>query len=59
MFVVQIFNEGWGQYDTERVVKLAMTLDDTRLFDAVTGWYDTPVRLHPNPVLIITPFCLA
>lgn len=39
----QVFNEGWGQYDTERITKLAMSLDDTRLFDCASGWVDAPV----------------
>ena len=35
-----IFNEGWGQFDTIRMVQLAHAADDTRLIDAASGWYD-------------------
>lgn len=38
-----VFNENWGQYDTKRVVKLAQSQDDTRLFDCASGWNDYPV----------------
>ena len=39
-----MFNEGWGQYDTLRVVEKAMALDSTRLFDCASGWVDFEVR---------------
>lgn len=35
-----IFNEGWGQFDTKRLVTLAKEADATRLIDATSGWYD-------------------
>lgn len=35
-----IFNEGWGQYDTKRVVEWAMEYDKTRLVNGVSGWTD-------------------
>jgi hypothetical protein len=35
-----VFNEGWGQYDTERVTKLAKDLDPTRLVNNASGWTD-------------------
>ncbi|UCG88923.1 MAG: chitobiase/beta-hexosaminidase C-terminal domain-containing protein [Gemmatimonadota bacterium] len=34
------FNEGWGQYDTERVVELVRELDPTRLVNQASGWID-------------------
>lgn len=34
------FNEGWGQYDTKRVVDWSMAYDTTRIIDGVTGWTD-------------------
>ncbi|MBA9078623.1 glycoside hydrolase family 2 protein [Rufibacter quisquiliarum] len=37
------FNEGWGQYDTERVVNWTMKYDPTRLVDGVSGWTDRNV----------------
>jgi hypothetical protein len=35
-----IFNEGWGQYETKRVVDWAMNYDKTRIIDGVSGWTD-------------------
>ena len=35
-----IFNEGWGQFETRRMVELAKQADPTRLIDATSGWYD-------------------
>jgi len=37
------FNEGWGQYDTERIAKLIKELDPTRLVDSASGWADRRV----------------
>ncbi|MCX6877596.1 MAG: beta-galactosidase [Verrucomicrobia bacterium] len=34
------FNEGWGQFDTERVAALTKQLDPTRLVDNASGWDD-------------------
>ena len=34
------FNEGWGQYDAAGAVQAIRTLDDTRLVDEASGWYD-------------------
>ena len=34
------FNEGWGQYDTERIVKMTNQLDPTRLVNCASGWTD-------------------
>ena len=34
------FNEGWGQFDAARAVQAIRTLDDTRLVDEASGWYD-------------------
>ncbi|MBQ3822433.1 MAG: glycoside hydrolase family 2 [Thermoguttaceae bacterium] len=36
------FNEGWGQFDTPRIVALCRTLDPTRLVDCTSGWSDRP-----------------
>ena len=35
-----IFNEAWGQYDTDRIEAWVRRLDPTRLIDAASGWYD-------------------
>ena len=37
------FNEGWGQYDTPRIVDLIKNLDRTRLVDNASGWTDRGV----------------
>ena len=34
------FNEGWGQYDTERIVDIVKATDPTRLVDNASGWTD-------------------
>jgi hypothetical protein len=34
------FNEGWGQYDTERIVELVRATDPTRLVNQASGWYE-------------------
>ena len=34
------FNEGWGQYDTERLVALTKQIDPTRLVNNASGWVD-------------------
>ena len=35
-----VFNEGWGQYDTERLTKWVKEFDPTRLADNASGWTD-------------------
>ncbi len=35
-----IFNEAWGQYDTNRIEADVRALDPTRLIDATSGWLD-------------------
>lgn len=40
MYVV--FNEGWGQYETERVTELAKSVDPSRLVSGASGWHDKP-----------------
>ena len=34
-----IFNEGWGQFDSDRVYWQLKQLDDTRLIDTTSGWF--------------------
>ncbi len=34
-----IFNEGWGQFDSDKLYNLVKTLDETRLVDSTSGWY--------------------
>jgi len=34
-----IFNEGWGQFDADKVYELFKKLDDTRFIDSTSGWF--------------------
>ena len=34
-----IFNEGWGQYDSDRLYTLAKKLDPGRAYDSASGWF--------------------
>ncbi len=49
------FNEGWGQYDTERVTRWTENYDPSRLIDSPSGWADRKVgdmidvHLYPGP----------
>lgn len=36
------FNEGWGQFDTYRIVDLCRKLDPTRVITCTSGWADRP-----------------
>jgi beta-galactosidase/beta-glucuronidase len=37
------FNEGWGQFDTARIVEFTHKLDPSRLVDCASGWTDRGV----------------
>ena len=47
------FNEGWGQFDTCKVVAWTKAKDPTRLVDCASGWSDRPcgdvVDMHHYP----------
>lgn len=34
-----IFNEGWGQFDSDNVFEEFIKLDDTRFIDTTSGWF--------------------
>ena len=34
-----IFNEGWGQFDSDNVYEMFKKLDDTRFIDSTSGWF--------------------
>ncbi len=34
-----IFNEGWGQFLADEVYGIAKAIDNTRIFDATSGWF--------------------
>ncbi|HEX5442979.1 MAG TPA: glycoside hydrolase family 2 TIM barrel-domain containing protein, partial [Pirellulales bacterium] len=38
-----VFNEGWGQFDTERLTRWTKQYDATRLANCASGWNDFPV----------------
>ncbi len=50
-----VFNEGWGQFDTARIVELTKQLDPSRLVDGASGWADRncadvhDVHIYPGP----------
>jgi hypothetical protein len=50
-----LFNEGWGQYDTERLARWFKVLDPSRLIDNASGWTDMgagdliDVHSYPGP----------
>jgi beta-galactosidase/beta-glucuronidase len=35
-----LFNEGWGQFDSAKMVAIARKQDPTRLIDGTSGWFD-------------------
>lgn len=49
------YNEGWGQWDTGRIVTWIKDLDPTRLVDSASGWTDRGVgdvhdiHVYPGP----------
>jgi hypothetical protein len=49
------FNEGWGQFDTARIVDLVKAHDPTRLVNNASGWTDrgvgdvNDVHVYPGP----------
>jgi len=49
------FNEGWGQYDTERIAAWTKELDPTRLVNNASGWEDKgagdvkDIHSYPGP----------
>jgi hypothetical protein len=50
-----LFNEGWGQYETERLTQLLKTVDASRLINNASGWTDMrvgdliDVHSYPGP----------
>ncbi len=34
-----IFNEGWGQFNSDELYDLAKSLDSSRLYDSTSGWF--------------------
>ena len=52
-----VFNEGWGQYETKRVVEWTRQYDATRIVNGVSGWTDRGVgqmndaHQYPGPAM--------
>lgn len=52
-----VFNEGWGQYETKRVVEWTQQYDTTRIIDGVSGWTDrgaghlNDAHQYPGPAM--------
>lgn len=50
-----VFNEGWGQHDTDARVKLAKELDPSRIITGASGWTDRQnsdvhdLHIYPEP----------
>ena len=51
------FNEGWGQYDTERIAAWTKHYDPTRLVNNASGWTDkgagdvSDIHSYPGPAM--------
>lgn len=51
------FNEGWGQYDTERITSFVQRKDPTRLVNNASGWVDhgvgsvSDIHVYPGPAV--------
>ena len=43
-----IFNEGWGQFDSDDAYHLLKTLDSSRFIDTASGWFDLWHKLKPG-----------
>ena len=52
------FNEGWGQFDTERVVNWLKGYDPSRLVNQASGWVDrgvgdvNDIHIYPGPATL-------
>ena len=62
-----IFNEGWGQFESQRQYQNLKALDDTRFIDTTSGWFigsdsdvfsphvyfkKVKIELHDKPILL-------
>lgn len=52
-----IFNEGWGQFDSERIYNSLKENDNTRLFDHASGWHDQGVSEVESYHVYFKHFC--
>ena len=37
--IYTIFNEGWGQFNADKIYEMLKGIDNSRLYDATSGWY--------------------
>jgi hypothetical protein len=48
-----VFNEGWGQFDTERLTQATKAMDPSRIVDNASGWTDKQcgdlIDMHKYP----------
>lgn len=40
IYMWTIFNEGWGQFDSEKIAHAVKQTDKTRIVESVSGWHD-------------------
>ncbi|HEC03824.1 MAG TPA: glycoside hydrolase family 2 [Phycisphaerales bacterium] len=53
-----VFNEGWGQYDTERLTQWTKRYDPGRIVTSASGWTDYPVGdIYDNHDYSFHPSC--
>ena len=39
VIIYTIFNEGWGQFDSDELYHVLKNADETRLYDSTSGWF--------------------
>lgn len=39
VLIYTIFNEGWGQFDSDNIYEILKESDGTRLYDSTSGWF--------------------
>lgn len=49
------FNEGWGQFDSEKAYNLLKSLDSTRIIDSASGWHDRGITDVISKHIYFTP----
>ena len=53
-----VFNEGWGQYDTERLTQWTKQYDPSRIVTGASGWTDVPIGdIYDNHDYSFHPSC--
>ena len=52
-----IFNEGWGQFDSNSVYEKLKALDDSRIIDSTSGWFRQKKTDVDSRHIYFTPWC--